>query len=71
MEFVFFFSFYRKVNGSKIVVIYKALCLDVAQDQMNGAPNENENKIVRKKLICQYLNQSSTKTCTQCFAFTL
>ena len=29
------------------VVIYEALCFDVAQGQMNGAPNETRSKRVR------------------------
>ena len=30
-----------------IIVIYKALCLDVAQGQMNGVPNETRTHSCR------------------------
>ena len=37
-----------KLNGiSAILVIYKALCFDVAQGQMNGAPNETRTHSCR------------------------
>ena len=36
-----------------IVVIYEALCFDVAQGQMNGAPNETRTHSCRfASLVC-------------------
>ena len=29
-------------KAALFIVIYKALCFDMAQGQMNGAPNENQ-----------------------------
>ena len=41
------------INGTVRVVIYEALCFDVAPGQMNGAPNETRTHSCRfASLIC-------------------
>ena len=43
----------RKFKLREIVVIYEALCFDVAQGQMNGTPNETRTHLCRfASLVC-------------------
>ena len=37
----------RGAHGCLLEVIYKALCFDVAQGRMNGAPNETRTHLCR------------------------
>ena len=38
-------------NKSCVIIIYEALCFDVAQGRMNVAPNENQTH--SSKFVCQ------------------
>ena len=49
---------YHRTNNQQ-VVIYEALCFDVAQGQMNGAPNETNNQQVA--FVCKYIKHNLIK----------
>ena len=55
LNYIYFIHLLNKQklqNVGGIIVIYKALCFDVAQGRMNGAPNETRTH------SCRFARQS-------------
>ena len=46
------------------VVIYEALCFNLAQGRMNGTPSETGNSIVKQTLMMGMTNQHLTSDLT-------
>ena len=51
--YICYFYFFLSVHQGVMVIIYKGLCFDLAQGQMNGAPNETHTHLCRfANLVC-------------------